>query len=109
MKFESKEVPGKGVRLSLQEEGKEIGRAYLYVLHNDLHKEPFGLLEDVFVSETFRGKGYGEKLVRKAVEEAKRLDCYKLVFTNRYGNKKIHAWYKRMGFRDTSKGFRMDL
>ncbi len=107
--IENKEFSGKGIRLSLIENAKEIGHCYLYLLHNDLHTEPFGLLEDVFVLEEHRGQGNGKKLVLKAIEVAREKACYKLVFTSRYDKEKVHAWYEEMGFKDTSKGFRMDF
>lgn len=28
----------------------EVARAYLYLMYNDLHSEPFGLMEDVFAT-----------------------------------------------------------
>jgi predicted GNAT family acetyltransferase len=56
-----------GVRLSISHDGREIARAYLYVMTNDLHQAPFGLLEDVYVDESHRGAGLGAILVREVV------------------------------------------
>ena len=42
-------VPAYGVKVTNSLRGKVVGRAFLYVMTNDLHKRPFGLLEDVFV------------------------------------------------------------
>jgi len=39
-------VDSYGIKFFVEENGKELGRAYLYVLRNDLHERPFGLLED---------------------------------------------------------------
>ena len=36
-----------GIRFSIRSDAEEVARAYLYVMHNDLHDAPFGLLEDV--------------------------------------------------------------
>jgi len=41
------------------------------LIYNDLHPEPYGLLEDVFVEEEFRGQGIGKSLVRAVIEKAK--------------------------------------
>lgn len=68
--LETQEIDA-GVRISLKIDGSEVGRAYLYILHNDLHKRPFGLMEDVFLDTQYRGKNHGEDLVNKVVEEAK--------------------------------------
>jgi GNAT superfamily N-acetyltransferase len=97
------------VRVSLVYEKKEIGRAYLYVCTNDLHKEPFGLLEDVFVEEAFRGHDFGSLLVKKAVSEAKKHGCYKIIATSRKERPKLHRWYAGLGFKKYGFAFRMDL
>ena len=88
-----------GVKFSFKEKGKEVGRAFLYVLKNDLHKEPFALLEDVFVDETMRGQGLGGKLVMAALEEAKKRKCYKLIATSRNTKKELHSYYEKFGFK----------
>jgi hypothetical protein len=51
------ERPARGIRFSIRTERGEVARAYLYIMTNDLHAEPFGLLEDVFVAESERGGG----------------------------------------------------
>ena len=56
-------VQATGVRFSITKSGKEVGRAYLYLLNNDLHKQPFGLLEDVFVDGEYRGTGIAKELL----------------------------------------------
>ncbi len=65
MKVERKSVSAEGIRFSVSRDGKEVGRAYLYLMRNDLHSEPFGLMEDVFISETERGSGLGTTLVKE--------------------------------------------
>ena len=97
------------LRFSVEEDGKEVGRAWLYLIKNDLHDEPYGLLEDVFVESEFRQKGYGTQLVNAVIEEAKARGCYKLIGQSRYGREKVHALYERLGFVDHGKNFRMDF
>ena len=109
MLLQQRHISTNGIRLSFTENGKEIARVFLYLLKNDLHKETFGFLEDLFVHETYRGKGNGEKIVRAAIQEAKRQGCYKLVGTSRYARKHVHAFYKKLGFKDYGKEFRMEL
>ena|SRR3989338_3640482 len=109
MYITTKLIQGKGVRLSVFENGAEVGRAFIYFLHNDLHEHPFGFLEDVFVQEAYRGKGYGKQLVSRAIEEAKKAGCYKLICTSRYTKETVHALYTKAGFKDHGKEFRMDF
>lgn len=104
-----KEVESKRIRFSIEEDGKEIAHAYLYLMKNDLHKQPFGLMEDVFVDESLRGKGHGTKIVKELIKEAKKQNCYKLIATSRYNRPKVHELYKELGFKDWGKEFRIDF
>ncbi|MDO8521250.1 MAG: GNAT family N-acetyltransferase [bacterium] len=101
----------RGLRFSINGGGKEIARAYLYVLKNDLHDTPFGLLEDVFVDETHRGTGTGRELLDAVIARARTEKCYKLIATSRDdGTRKVvHDWYLRLGFCDYGSEFRIDL
>lgn len=97
------------IKITAMEGGKETGRAYLYLIFNDLHKEPYGLLEDVFVEESERGKGTGNLLLQEIIKEAKARGCYKLIATSRVERDSVHAWYERHGFKNYGLEFRMDL
>ena len=107
--MKTKEITTKGIKICIEEKGKEIARAYLYIMYNDLHKEPFGLLEDVYVSESLRGKGFGTKLVNEAIKLAKKNKCYKLIATSRYSRPRVHELYKKLGFEDWGKEFRINF
>ena len=98
-----------GIRFSVKENEKEIGRAYLYIMHNDLHSRPFGLMEDVYIAESYRGQGIGTKLVKQIIEKAKQMNCYKLIATSRYSRPEVHKLYERIGFKDYGKEFRIDF
>lgn len=100
-------VPGK--KFSIMSDNKEVARAYLYILSNDLHKEPFGLLEDVFVEESLRGKGVGTELVKSVILAARDAGCYKLIATSRFSRDRVHVLYKSLGFEDYGKEFRINL
>lgn len=109
MEFKKEIKECKGIKLYLEKDGKEIARATLYVLSNDLHEEPFGLLEDVMVDEELRGQGIGTEIVKKIIEEAKNQKCYKLVATSRHSREKVHELYERLGFKNHGLEFRMDF
>ncbi|MBI2668212.1 GNAT family N-acetyltransferase [Candidatus Woesearchaeota archaeon] len=102
-------ITGLGKRITFFENGQQIARAFVYFLHNDLHDTPFALLEDVFVEEQFRSHGYGEKIVRAAIDEAKKAGCYKIICTSRYQRENVHHFYEKLGFTDYGKEFRVDL
>jgi len=98
-----------GIKISFMEEGREIGRCFVYFIKNDLHEKPYALLEDVFVEEEFRGRGVGSELVEKAIEVAKEMKCYKIIATSRFEREKVHEWYEKLGFKKWGYEFRMDL
>ena len=97
------------IKIVAKEGSRTIGRAYLFLIVNHLHEQPYGLLEDVFVDEQYRGQGIGAQLVRAAVEEAKARGCYKLIATSRNSRPKVHELYERLGLQKYGAAFRMDL
>lgn len=90
-------------------DGAEVGRARLVIVYNDLHEEPYGLLEDVFVERAHRSRGFGTELTKQVIEEAKRRGCYKLLAQSRYGREAVHKLYEKIGFKDHGKNFRMEF
>ncbi len=98
-----------GIKFMAHVDGQIAGRAYLYLLYNDLHAAPFGFLEDLFVEENFRKFGVGSALVKAAVAEAKNQGCHKLIGTSRHAKKELHEWYKRLGFTDHGIELRMNF
>lgn len=99
-----------GIRFSERDKyNKEIGRAYLYIMRNDLHEKPFGFMEDVEIAETHRGKGIGSQLVKELIGTAKNISCYKLIAGSRHNRPKVHQLYERLGFRNHGVEFRIDF
>ena len=109
MTVDRQERSARGIRFSIRASGGEVARAYLYVMTNDLHEEPFGLMEDVFVAESERGSGLGTALVKEVIAAAREAGCYKLIATSRASRPKVHVLYERLGFANHGVEFRMDL
>lgn len=109
MKITTNQVEARGIKFTIIESDREVGRAYLYFMHNDLHSQPFRLLEDVYVSENNRGKGLGTKLINEVVRVAKQQGCYKLVATSRKSRPQVHQLYKILGFEEHGLEFRIDF
>ena len=109
--MEKCEVIARGIRFSIKKGDIEIAHAYLYVLRNDLHDQPFGLLEDVKVEEKYRSTGVGHELVAMVISQARLEKCYKLIATSRDDGTRdsIHEWYVRLGFLDYGTEFRMNF
>ena len=109
MKIEKRTIKVKGIRFSTEVDDKEVARAFLYILYNDLHAEPFGFLEDVYVDESLRGQGIGTQLLNQVINDAKKRGCYKIVATSRHARPEVHRLYKRIGFKDQGIEFRLDF
>ncbi|MEW5961017.1 MAG: GNAT family N-acetyltransferase [Chloroflexota bacterium] len=107
--YQRQEIQGQGIKISAILNGKIVGRSYLYVLGNDLHQAPFGLVEDIFVEDEWRGQGIGFGLLDQIIIEAKNRHCYKLILTCRHSKEKLHRFYERLGFTNHGLEFRMDL
>ena len=109
MNIREKVVKTKGIKIFVEKDGKEIGRCFIYLIKNDLHKKPYALLEDVFVDENFRGKGIGKKLINMAIKKARIFGCYKLIATSRFERKDVHKLYEKQKFKKFGFEFRIDL
>jgi GNAT superfamily N-acetyltransferase len=107
--FEKQDFEAKAIRIHIKDNNLEIGRAYIYLIQNNLHDRPFGLIEDVYVDEAYRGKGIGSELVKKVIETAQELNCYKLIATSRLSRTKVHELYQKLGFEQYGIEFRIDL
>lgn len=108
-KINKSKVKASGIKFFVKKDGKEVARAFLYVMNNGLKKEPFGFLEDLFVDEQLRGQGIGTELLNIVIAEAKKLGCYKLVGTSRYERESVHKMYERAGFKKFGIEFKMYL
>ena len=88
---------------------KVVAWAYLFILKTDRHDEPYGVMENVYVEQEYRGQGIGTELVKEIIATAKEKGCYKLLGQSRYGKEKVHDLYIGFGFKDHGKNFRIDL
>jgi GNAT superfamily N-acetyltransferase len=109
MKIKINKISGHGFKFLILEKDQEVGRARLYVLNNDLHPEPFGFIEDVYIKEEHRGKGYGSKLMKLLIEKARECKCYKLICTSRFARPEVHGFYKKLGLKKYGYEFRIDF
>lgn len=99
-----------GRRLSLKGEGgQEIGHAYLYILNNDLHQQPFAFIEDIEIKEAYQGSGHGKLLLEEIEKLARVFKCYKIIACSRTSRTNVHQFYKRAEFTERGKEFRKDL
>ena len=81
----------------IMEDNKEIGFA-LYFYNFSTFKGKAGLyLEDIFILEEYRNKGYGKKLFLNLVKEAKDNNLGRMVWTCLNWNEPSIKFYKSLG------------
>ncbi len=101
---------GRQQLLVLEDGATVMGTLTLIIVPNLTHQgRPYALVENVVVEESRRGDGYGERLMQRAIEEARRAGCYKLSLTSNKRRPEAHRFYRRLGLEATSEGFRIDL
>ncbi|MEM8676259.1 MAG: hypothetical protein AAGF83_20695 [Cyanobacteria bacterium P01_G01_bin.67] len=57
VEINTESVEARGIKFSIVKEKQEIAIAFLYIMSNELHAEPFGLEEDVYVNQNYRSYG----------------------------------------------------
>lgn len=55
-------------------------------------------IEDVVVDESQRGRGFGDELVKFAIEYSKSLDARSVALTSRPSRVEANKLYKKLGF-----------
>jgi ribosomal protein S18 acetylase RimI-like enzyme len=85
-----------------------VGAAELIVVPNLTHgARPWGVIENVIVTEAFRGSGAGTALLEHLLELAQASDCYKVQLHSGKQRVDAHRLYRRLGFRPVSEGFKV--
>lgn len=109
MEIEKENSISESIRFSVKKDGVEVGRTYVYLIRNDIHKRPYAFIEDVHIEEGHRGQGVGQQLMQQIHEEVKRIDCYKIVLCCKHDNPKAYKFYERLDYKDLGTKFRVDL
>jgi len=79
----------------LREQNKLAGFAAYY-----MKKRGLGQLLFLAVSQEFRGKGYGEQLVRYVLKDLANMGAYRIRLVTRTTNFPAHRLYNRIGFHE---------
>ena len=96
--------------LVLEADGRIVGSLALILVPNLSHQgRPYAIVENVVVDEAERGGGFGEVLMRHAIDEARRAGCYKLSLTSNRQRADAHRFYERLGFSATHEGYRIEF
>ena len=96
--------------LVVEAQARIVGSAVLIIVPNLSHQgRPYAIIENIVIDTEARSAGYGEKLVRYAIEEARKAGCYKLSLTSNKRRPDAHRFYERLGFQATHEGYRVEF
>jgi N-acetylglutamate synthase-like GNAT family acetyltransferase len=96
--------------LVAEAEGRLVATATLGIVPNLSYRgKPWAFVESIVVDDWARGRGYGEALVRYAIQEARRAGCYKVSLTSNKRRSEAHRFYEKLGFTASHEGFRLTL
>lgn len=96
--------------LTVVEDGALVGYVYVYIIGDPVRQGKwYALIDDLFVEEAGRGKGYGRRLMVAAEELARKQKCYKIVANSHRKRKAARVLYASLGYVPHGREFRLDL
>jgi|LSQX01.2.fsa_nt_gb GNAT superfamily N-acetyltransferase len=92
--------------LIAEADGRPVSSCVLVIINNLTRgAKPYGLIENVVTHKDYRNKGYGSKLLKKAVAIARDKGCYKVMLMSGRGEETLE-FYEKAGFdRGRKTGF----
>lgn len=81
-------------------DGVSVGYVVYYYCYSAFQGGQLLYLEDLYVKESYRGKGYGKKLLKYLMEEAMRQECVCMQWCVLNWNIKAIDFYKSLGAYD---------
>jgi len=87
-----------------------VGTFALAIMDNLAHMgSKSGLIEDVFVLQSFQRQGIGKQMMEFAIEICKNNLCYKVFLSSNLKREKAHKFYENLGFKKHGYSFLMEL
>ena len=75
-----------------------VGYTYLYKIYSNHSMKAVVILNDLYIHESYRGKGIGQVLIQKAVDHAKELGANALRLSAVSDNEAAKRLYEYLGF-----------
>jgi N-acetylglutamate synthase-like GNAT family acetyltransferase len=93
--------------LVVEVDGEVCGTAFLTICLDPMYDcQPYGVVENVIVSPSVRGRGAGRALSNGIDDIARAAHCTKLMLLSSAVRREAHAFFSRMGFDgDKKRGF----
>ncbi|MBA7569828.1 GNAT family N-acetyltransferase [Candidatus Atribacteria bacterium 1244-E10-H5-B2] len=74
-----------------------------------LHHSLSGLIDELIVAKSYRGKGIGKQLLSSAIKKSRQLGCCEVEVSTEKTNIKAREFYRQCGFADRGVLFEIDL
>jgi len=74
-----------------------------------LHGGLSGLIDELIVAKSYRGKGIGKQLLSSAIEKSRQLGCCEVEVSTEKTNIKAREFYRQYGFTERGVLFEIDL
>lgn len=87
------------------DEGNEVGFVQLYPTFSSVSMKQSWVLNDLYVNASARKKGFGEKLIQKAIEFAEETGAKGLALETGQENVTAQRLYEKIGFKKESNYF----
>ncbi|HVP36003.1 MAG TPA: GNAT family N-acetyltransferase [Terriglobales bacterium] len=100
--------PAHHILLAKDEDGV-VGFVNFSVRKTILHPGPSGLIDELVVSTSHRGKGIGKNLLQAAIEKCRKLGCCEVEVTTEKSNSRAREFYKKCGFKEDSVLLELNL
>jgi len=74
-----------------------------------IHPRPSGLVDELIVSSSYRGRGIGKQLILAAIQRCRELECCEVEVSTEKSNTKAREFYLRCGFEEDAVFLEMGL
>ncbi|PKP61081.1 hypothetical protein CVT91_03855 [Candidatus Atribacteria bacterium HGW-Atribacteria-1] len=74
-----------------------------------LHRSLSGLVDEIIIAKSYRGKGIGRQLLSSAIEKSRQLGCCEVEVSTEKINIKAKEFYRQCGFMERGVLFEIDL
>jgi len=90
-------------------EGVVVGFVNFTTRKTILHRGLSGLIDEIIVAKSYRGKSLGKQLLSSAIEKSRQLGCCEVEVSTEKINIKAREFYRQCGFTERGVLFEMDL
>jgi ribosomal protein S18 acetylase RimI-like enzyme len=86
-----------------------IGFVNFLIRKTVLHRSPSGLIDELIISDEYRGKGIGRRLISEVIQRCRNQGCCELEVSTLMSNQKARSFYRECGFNEEAVLLELDL